>query len=77
MIKIKQPRYRDRTVLLARYKLACGQDATVEILEGSYKGIYSVKNQVIVNSPIETMITKQGKELSMRAVPLDAMERVE
>ena len=77
MINIKSPRYRDRTVLLARYRLPCGQDVKVKITEGAYKGIYNVTNDVICKSPIEGMKTKQGKIIAMRAVPLDAMERVE
>lgn len=77
MIIIKQPRYRDRTCLLARYKLPCGQDVQVKILEGAYKGIYKVSNEAICNSPIEGMETKQGKIIAMRAVSLDAMERIE
>lgn len=77
MIIIKSPRYRDRTVLLARYRLPCGQDVKVKITEGAYKGVYNVKNNVICNSPIEGMETKQGKIIAIRAVPLDAMERIE
>lgn len=77
MITIKSPRYRDRTVLLARYRLPCGQDVQVKILYGAYKGVYNVSNDVICNSPIEGMETKQGKIIAMRAVPIDAMERVE
>ena len=77
MIVIKSPRYRDRTVLLARYRLPCGQDVKVKITEGAYKGIYNVANDVICKSPIEGMKTKQGKTIAMRAVPLDAKERVE
>ena len=76
MITIKSPRYRDRTVLLARYRLPCGQDVKVKILYGAYKGIYNVSNDVICNSPIEGMETKQGKIIAMRAVPIDAMERI-
>ena len=77
MIIIKSPRYRDRTVLLARYKLPCGQDVTVKITEGAYKGVYKVSNDIICNSPIEGMETKQGKIIAMRAIPLDAIERME
>ena len=76
MITIKSPRYRDRTVLLARYRLPCGQSVKVQILYGAYKGIYNVSNEVICQSPIEGMETKQGKIIAMRAVPLDAMERI-
>lgn len=77
MIIIKSPRYRDRTVLLARYKLPCGQDVKVKITEGAYKGVYKVSNDIICNSPIEGMETKQGQIMAVRAIPLDAMERVE
>lgn len=76
MIVIKSPRYRDRTVLLARYRLPCGQDVTVKITEGAYKGIYKVSNDVICNSSIEGMETKQGKIIAMRAIPLDSLERI-
>lgn len=77
MIIIKSPRYRDRTVLIARYKIPCGGDVDIEILYGAYKGKYHIKNKVLINSPIEGMETRQGKIIAMRAVPLDAMERVE
>ena len=77
MIIIKSPRYRDRSVLLAKYRLPCGQGATVKILYGAYKGVYKVSNEAIINSPVEGMETKQGQIMAMRAVPLDALERIE
>ena len=77
MIIIKSPRYRDRTVLLARYRLPAGQSVMVKILYGAYKGVYKVSSDTICKSPIEGMETKQGKIIAMRAIPLDAMERVE
>lgn len=77
MITIKAPRYRDRTCLLAKYRLPCGQDVKVKILHGAYAGIYKVANSVIIRSPIEGMETKQGNTIAMRAVPLDAMERTD
>lgn len=77
MITIKHPRYHDRILLIARYKIPCGHDVTVEITDGSYKGIYKVTNDVICSSPIETMTTRYGKAISMRAVPLDKLERIE
>ena len=76
MIDIKSPRYRDRTVLLARYRLASGSYVDVRILYGAYKGIYRVTNETICKSPIETMRTRSGKDLSMRAIPIDEMERI-
>lgn len=77
MITIKHPRYRDRKVLLARYRIPCGKGVQVEILEGSYKGIYNVSSEVICSSPVETMTTKTGRPISMRAVDLDNLERIE
>lgn len=77
MIEIKAPRYRDRVVLLARYKLPCGRDVDVRILTGAYAGVYHVTNEAICRSPIETMTTRYGKPIAMRAVPLDALERKE
>ena len=76
-IKIFEPRYRDRKVLLARYKLPCGQDVEVEIMKGAYKGVYKVANEVIINSALEYMTTKQGKQIMMRAVDLDVLEPIE
>lgn len=77
MIEIKSPRYHDRTVLLARYRLPAGQGVDVKILYGAYKGVYHVTNDTIVNSNIVSMVTETGREISMRAVPLDAMERID
>ena len=47
MIEIRAPRYRDRVVLLAKYRLTCGQGVDVKILYGAYKGIYHVPYKVI------------------------------
>ena len=77
MIKIKEPRYRDRVVLVARYHLSCGQDATIKILYGAYKGVYKAKHQDIINSPIEGLETKQGKMIAVRVIPLDVLDRIE
>lgn len=75
MIEIRSPRYRDRVVLLAKYRLPCGTGVDVKILYGAYKGVYYVSNEAICQSPVESMTTKQGKQIAMRAVPIDAMER--
>lgn len=77
MIEIKEPRYRDRTCLLAKYRIPCGQDVMVKILKGAYTGVYKVTNETICNSAEESMKTKAGGTIQMRAVPLDKMERIE
>lgn len=74
MIKIKSPRYHDRKLLIARYRIPAGADIKVEILTGSYKGIYRVTSSVICHSPIEQLRTRNGNCISMRAVSLDELE---
>lgn len=77
MIKIKSPRYHDRKLLIARYRIPAGADIKVEILTGSYSGIYKITSNTICHSPIEIMRTRNGKSISMRAVSLDDIERLE
>lgn len=76
MIIIRSPRYRDRTVLLARYKLTPYSDATIKITEGAYKGIYKASGEAIMKSATEKMKTRSGQSLEMKAVPLDSLERI-
>lgn len=76
MIKINEPRYHDKVVLIARYRIPCGQDFTIQILKGAYAGEYKVTNEAVCVAPIETMRTRNGKDLSMRAVPLDKLLRL-
>lgn len=77
MVVIKAPRYRDKTVLIARYKICAGQDVKVRILEGAYKGVYLARNSVIIKSPIERMKARTGAMIGMRAVPIDELERID
>ena len=77
VLDIFEPRYRDNTVLLARYKLPAGQDVKVSIKKGAYKGLYKVTNETICHSAIETINSRSGRPIQMRAVSLDAMERIE
>lgn len=76
MIKIKEPRYRDRKVLIARYRIPCGQDFQITIEKGAYQGTYKVLNELICKSAIETMKTRAGAVIQMRAVNLDELERL-
>ena len=74
MIEIWEPRYRDMSVLVARFKIPAGQDFDVLIKKGSRKGLYLVKNSVVVNSPIEKMKTRTGKQIEVRVIPLSKLE---
>ncbi len=76
MIKIKEPRYRDRKVLLAEHNMYVGEDADVEILYGAYKGTYKVAWEDIDAAKQEYMKTKNGSSIPMRAVPLDKFKKV-
>lgn len=75
-IKILQPRYRDNTVLLARYKLPAGQDVEVEILQGAYRGVYALKNSDICSANIEVLVARTGRKIAVRAVPLDKLIKI-
>ena len=74
MIKIWEPRYRDRKVLIAAYKYK-GQDLEIEITRGAYKGIYIVPATVINDSPRESMATKNETSIGMIAVSIDKLIR--
>lgn len=75
MIKIWAPRYHDRKVLVARYKLPCGTGVDLEIQKGACKGFYHASSELIAKSPIESMRTKSGGTIQVRAIPLDELER--
>lgn len=76
MIKIKEPRYRDGVVLVARYKIPCGGDITLEIEKGARAGIYKVKHEDIIKSPLEQLKTRAGKSIQVRAISLEKLERI-
>lgn len=80
MIEIWEPRYRDRSVLLAKYKvkqLRSSNGVEVKIEKGAYKGNWVVPNDVLDESKEEKMKTKNGTEIEMIAVPLERMEKNE
>ena len=58
MITINQPRYHDRKVLIARYRIPCGGGVNVRILYGAYKGDYHISSETICKSPVEQMKTR-------------------
>lgn len=77
MLEIIEPRYKDRSVLLACYKMTPGYPVKVHIRKGAYAGNYEVAAKVVANSPTETMKTKAGAKIQMKAVPLDSLTRLE
>lgn len=77
MITIWQPRWRDRRVLIARYRIPTGCDFNIKITQGAAKGIYRISNELVCKSPIESIKTKNGKTIQVRSIPLDELERIE
>ena len=77
MIEIWEPRYRDKTVLLADYRLRAGEDAKIKIVKGYYSGNYKVDGDTLAIAERETMKTKKGGEITVVIVPLDKLVKEE
>ncbi|MBR2766819.1 hypothetical protein IKF63_01180 [Candidatus Saccharibacteria bacterium] len=75
MLEIFEPRYRDRVVLAARYKITPGYPVKLRIKKGAYKGDWVAPSSVVAKSPVEKMKTKAGALIEMKAIPLDSLER--
>ena len=72
MIEIYAPRWRDRVVLIAKYKVTPGANKVRFTKAGSYNGIYNVDSSVIYKSPLDT-----NGRIDCYAVPFSELERVE
>ena len=76
MIEIYAPRYHDRKILIANWKIAQGYPAEVRIKYGSYKGDYIIPWRALAYAPITNIKSKQDKNIPMRVVNLDDLERM-
>ena len=76
VIKILEPRYRDRRVLVARWRIPAGGDIVVSIQRGSYTGLYKATSEVIAKSPIEPFTAKSGAVFQVRAISVDDLVRI-
>ena len=76
MIEIGTPRYHDRIVSIAKYKIPVGQDFPMKILKGAYAGTYLVKKEVVEESNTGFIKSKSGILVEMREIPLDRLERI-
>lgn len=76
MVEIFEPRYRDRSVLIARYKISPGYPMQVKILRGAYKGKYEIPAKALSGGTSEMMKTKAGQNIEMKAIPLDSLVRI-
>lgn len=77
MIEIWEPRYKDKTVLIASSKIISEKDTELEITKGYYKGKYVAPWEVIKDCAVEKKPTKSGYEMNFTIVPLDKLVKAE
>lgn len=75
MVEIWEPRYRDKTILVANYKIPTREDLKIKISKGYYKGDYTVTKEVALNCPLEQMQTKRGGTVEVRVIPLANLKK--
>ena len=54
MIEIFEPRYHDRRVLIAQFRIPAGKDFLIRITKGACAGMYKVTSEIVKNSPVES-----------------------
>ena len=69
LLEIKEPRYYDRKVLLAKYKVL--ERNTIKIMRGAYAGEYRMSGIAIRSYPVVS-----NGVIDCYAVPLDKLERL-
>ena len=74
--KVWSPRWKDRMVLLADYKLAT-HNKIVFPKAKSLEGDWYISGTEAKKYPTEPMKTKSGTYLTMRVVPIDALQPLE
>lgn len=75
MIEIWEPRYRDKSVLIATYRLPREGDVEVKITKGFYSGKYIISRDDIIGAKIEDMKTKKGGTVQIISVPLHKLKK--
>lgn len=71
MINIIEPRYHDRRVLVAKYKVNKSKMNRIKILKGAYKGLYRMSGIAIMSYPIES-----NGVIPCFVLPIDKLERI-
>lgn len=70
IVDIKEPRYHDRAVLIARYHISGHRHFLVEIQKGAYAGLYHCSPDCIAKGWYEEMNAKSGGKIPMLVVEL-------
>lgn len=78
-ITIWAPRWRDRTVLVADRKLVEHNEIVIEYKDAKGDRLWPrplyITGERAKSFPLESMSTKSGGVISIRAIPLDELER--
>lgn len=75
-IKVWEPRYHDKKVLVAAWRIK-GYPVYIEIeCDNEYGGKYMASKEVVENSKHMIMKTKKGGEAEMVCIPFDELEKV-
>ena len=76
-IDIWEPRYRDKTVLIAKFRVEGDDGVDIKISRGDYRGLYHVPAEVFKTAKIEDMARKMGGYIQVYIVPLDKLIKKE
>lgn len=71
--EVWNPRWRDRKVLLADYKIGTHNQVNFPKAK-SLPGDWYISGKDAKTFPLESMQTKSGNKIAMRVVPLDALQ---
>lgn len=75
-IEVFEPRYRDRVVLLAQYRLPASEPVNVKITKGAYQGLYEVSAEDLAEAKDDMIMSKSGSPIKMKAVPIAKLKRL-
>lgn len=71
MVEIWEPRYRDKTVLVATKRLKYPLD--IKITKGEYMGEYYVLEEDIKGARQEKMLTRSGGTIDVTCIPISKL----
>ena len=72
MVEVWEPRYHDRTVLVAPWKLTKGKNI-IRVMKGYYQGVYSLDYDEIAQCEKTTIKSKTGGDVEMYCVPISKL----
>lgn len=77
-IEVKAPRWRDRTVLVAKFRVATNNqiEITAKRKDGTryFPEAYEMDGKDLMKYPIHHMTSKSGNDVEMLVVPIDDLK---